>query len=74
MSATGSQLSDIAGRATITVPEAARVLGISTNAAYRAVDAREIPSLRLGRRILVPVPKLLALLGDKSEQHGGDTA
>lgn len=39
---------------TLTVPETARVLGIARNSAYVAVRAGAIPSLKIGRRILVP--------------------
>ena len=39
---------------TITVDEAAKALGISRNAAYAGVRANEIPSIRIGRRVLVP--------------------
>lgn len=51
------------GRATLTVPEAAQVLGIGRDAAYRAVARDEIPHLRVGRRILVPVAALERMLG-----------
>jgi excisionase family DNA binding protein len=50
------------GRATISVSEAGSLLGIGRSAAYEAVRRGEIPSLRIGRRRLVPVPQLLALL------------
>lgn len=53
----------IVGKLTITVPEAARVLGIGRDAAYRAAERGEIPTLKLGRRIMVPVPRLQAMLG-----------
>lgn len=57
-------LDDLAGRATIKIhPEASGLLGLSKDAAYRAAAAGQIPTIRLGRRIVVPVPKLLALLG-----------
>ncbi|GAA2184964.1 hypothetical protein GCM10009785_34910 [Brooklawnia cerclae] len=57
-------IDDVRGRATIRVwPEAAELLGISKDAAYRAAAAGQIPTLRLGRRLLVPVPKLLEMLG-----------
>lgn len=39
---------------TLTVPEVAKLLGISRNAAYLAVSKNSIPSLRIGKRILVP--------------------
>lgn len=50
-------------RLTCTVPEAGQALGIGRDAAYRAAAAGEIPTLRLGRRIVVPCARLLALLG-----------
>ena len=49
--------------ATMTIPEAARLLGISRSAAYRAVARGEIPTIRIGRRLLVPTAKLYAMLG-----------
>jgi len=65
-------IDDVRGRATIRVwPEAAELLGISKDAAYRAAAAGQIPTLRLGRRLLVPVPKLLEMLGASS---GGEAA
>lgn len=48
--------------ATMTVSQAATVLGISRASAYECVRAGSIPSLRLGRRIVVPVRALEALL------------
>lgn len=57
-------LDDIRHRATISVRETARVLGIGRDATYAAVDAGTIPVLRIGRRVLVPVPALLKLLGE----------
>lgn len=64
---------DLNGRLVVTVPEAGRLLGLSKDAAYGAVHRGEIPSLRCGRRILVPVPKLLALLGADMETAGSAT-
>ena len=55
--------SDPEGRLTISVPEAGQWLSLGRDAAYAAVARGEIPSLRLGRRIVVPVPKLLQMLG-----------
>ena len=48
---------------TITIPEAARLLGISRSAAYRAAERGEIPTIRIGRRLLVPTAKLFEMLG-----------
>ena len=54
-------------RATLSVSETARLLDISKNKTYEAVQRGAIPSLRIGGRILVPVRRLRALLGEESE-------
>jgi excisionase family DNA binding protein len=41
-------------RLTITIPEAAKLLGISRGAAYAAAADKTIPTIRIGRRLLVP--------------------
>jgi len=51
------------GRLTVTIEEAASVLGLGRSAAYEAARRGEIPTRRLGRRIVVPVPLLLQWLG-----------
>lgn len=48
---------------TLSVTEAARILGIGRDAADSSVANGDIPSLHLGRRIVIPTAKLLALLG-----------
>lgn len=48
---------------TMTVEQAGSLLGISRRSAYRAAAAGHIPTIRLGRRLLVPIPKLQAMLG-----------
>jgi excisionase family DNA binding protein len=45
-------------RLTMSVEEASSALGISRSLAYELVRRGEIPSLRLGRRIVVPVRAL----------------
>jgi excisionase family DNA binding protein len=45
-------------RLTMSVPEAARALGISRGHAFAMVHSGELPSLRLGKRLLVPVDAL----------------
>ena len=47
----------------MSIEQAARILGVSRSAAYGAAHRGEIPSLRIGRRIVVPVARLQALLG-----------
>lgn len=56
-------LESIEGRATISVEESAKLLGIGRTAAYEAARRGELPTRRLGRRLLVPVPALLEWLG-----------
>ena len=51
-------------RLVFTVEEAAKLLGISRSFAYEAVKRGEVPSMRIGRRILVPKSALERLLGD----------
>jgi excisionase family DNA binding protein len=46
----------------LTVEETARLLGISRGLAFQAVRRGDIPSIRIGRRILIPVARLQALL------------
>jgi excisionase family DNA binding protein len=50
------------GRLTVTVEEAAKLLGISRTMAFQAVRSGEIPAIRVRRRILVPVARLNDLL------------
>ena len=50
------------GRATITVPEAGEILGIGEAASYRAARRGDIPVLKFGRRVVVPVPALRRLI------------
>ena len=49
-------------RLTLSVEEAAATLGISRAFAYEAVRRGEIPSIRIGRRVLVPHAALNRLL------------
>lgn len=46
-----------------TVPEAARLLGISRTHAYELVARGEIAHLRLGRRIVIPKHAIETMLG-----------
>ncbi len=58
-------------RLTLTVEEAARTLGISRTLAYEAVRRGEIPHVRIGRRVLIPISQLHALLGGEGNVGGG---
>lgn len=44
-------------------PDAARLLGVGRTAAYEAARSGQIPTIRIGRKILVPVARLFRLLG-----------
>ncbi len=48
---------------TISVEDAAKLLGISRGLAYEAARRGELPTIRLGRRLLVPRARLLELVG-----------
>jgi excisionase family DNA binding protein len=56
-----SRLSDLPP--TISVEEAAVLLGVSRSAAYRAAKAGQLQTFRMGRRLLVPTAPLLRMLG-----------
>jgi excisionase family DNA binding protein len=49
-------------RLTLRVEEAAKMIGISRNTAYELVKQGKIPSLRFGRRIVVPRHRLEEIL------------
>jgi len=45
---------DIEKRLCITVPEAAKMLGLSRNFTYELVKRGELPSIKFGKRKLIP--------------------
>ena len=49
-------------RRTTTITEAAKVLGIGRNQAYEAARRGEIPTIKIGKRLLVPVAALERML------------
>lgn len=56
-------------RETYTVPEAARRLGLSRNAAYEAAKRGELPTLKIGGRLIVPIAAFEKMLA--SVKFGG---
>jgi excisionase family DNA binding protein len=48
---------------TISIVHAAKLLGVSRSAAYRAAAAGQLPTITFGRRLLVPTARLLEMLG-----------
>jgi excisionase family DNA binding protein len=63
-------IAPVGERLTLTVEEAATLLGISRAFAYEAVNRGEVPSIRIGRRILVPKAALDRLLGSPDHDLG----
>ena len=59
-------LDQLDGRVTLTIEEAATLLGLGRSAAYEAARRGQLPTRRLGRRLLIPVPALLEWLGARS--------
>jgi len=53
----------------LSVPEVAQLLGISRAFAYELVARRELPALRLGRRLVVPRHLIEALLNQGGHQE-----
>ena len=51
-------------RLTLSVVEAAKVLGIGRNLCYSRIKKGELPVLKIGRRLLVPRAALEKLLAD----------
>lgn len=54
-------------RLTVTVEEAAEMLGISRAHAYALSRRDELPSIRLGRRLVVPLSAIERLLATPSD-------
>ncbi len=58
-----------AERLTYTIPEAARLLGLSKSTAYRAVESGDLPVIRVRGRLLVPRARLMEMLENNEEQE-----
>jgi len=52
----------------MSVPEAAAMLGISRNLAYELARRHELPAVRLGRRLVVPMAALANMLERRAAQ------
>jgi excisionase family DNA binding protein len=48
---------------TTSVPEAGKLLGIGRNAAYEAARRGDIPTIKIGKRVVVPTALLKRMLG-----------
>lgn len=58
-------------KATVSVEEAARILGISRGTAYTAVHNGDIPSFRIRKRILIPKGPFNVLVGRQEQDTPG---
>jgi excisionase family DNA binding protein len=70
MTTTAPTPTDWRQKVTITVPEAAELLGLGRNSGYRAAANGQIPVLAVGHRLLVPTAKLRRMLGELEEPSG----
>jgi len=57
-------LNDAKDRQTFTVKELSEILGVSLSKAYEAVHSGSVPSIKIGKRIVIPVPALNTLLSE----------
>ena len=53
------------GEATISVAATAEVLGVDERTVTRAIRGGQLPSVRVGRRLLIPRLRLLAVLSEE---------
>lgn len=52
----------------LSVPQTARLLGVGTTLCWDMVHRRQLPSVRLGRRVLIPraaLEQLVSVIDDK---------
>ena len=54
-------------KATLSVDAAAKLLGVARGTAYEAIRRGELPAIRLGKRLLVPVAALERMLAEPSQ-------
>jgi excisionase family DNA binding protein len=54
---------------TYTIEEAARLCGVSRGVGYEAARRGELPTIRLGRRLLVPKVALARMLGITEDER-----
>jgi excisionase family DNA binding protein len=55
----------------VSVPEAGRLLGVGRITAYRAAKAGRLPTVRFGRRLVVPVRALEKMLEQADKKGRG---
>lgn len=65
---------EITSDPTMSVPEAARLLGVGRTCAYEAAARGEIPVLRIGRMLRVPKAALMRMLALHDPPEGDGSA
>ena len=55
---------------TISVEEAAKILGISRGSAYLAAQTGQLPTIRIGKRLIIPVAALEKMLASADVEEG----
>lgn len=73
MNATPAHASDGDDRWAVSIPEMGRRLDVSRATAYRLVASGELPSVRLGRRRVVPLAVIERKLVDALGEEGAGT-
>jgi excisionase family DNA binding protein len=56
-------LPDPTEQPTLSVPEAAAILGVNPRTVYNAVEAKTCPAIRMGRIIRIPTARFIAAYG-----------
>jgi hypothetical protein len=57
------EVREILSRVTAPVPDAGKVVGLSRNGSYSAARKGQIPTLRFGKKIIVPMAQFRRMLG-----------
>jgi excisionase family DNA binding protein len=58
---------DVSQRRTVTIKEAAKIMGIGRDQAYAAAHSGQLPVIRIGKRLLVSLPALEKMLTEAGE-------
>lgn len=67
-------MTELRDRATVSVPEAGSLLGLSRNSAYAAANRGDIPTISIGGRKVVPAARLLVLLEGTDDRSSSASA
>ncbi len=67
-------MTDVSLPAALDVRMAAQLLRMSPRSVYRAIASGDLPSVRLGGRVLIPTATLLVMLGVSRQRAEGSIA